>query len=159
MPSSKDKIEFKIKEDIMEPLRKTLYPEEDDFKKIKNRMNVKIGLILSKNPIFKKRINRGKVIYSVKKEQLIELLEAKRFLNIIKEQEETETTEEEIKEETIDTEQDKLLRAINELDTGEGADIEEVRKKINTLNFDALLEKAQQRGDIFYPKPGKIKTL
>jgi hypothetical protein len=48
-------------------------------------MSIVIGNSLSRNPIFKKRILKGKKVYEVAPEEFIELLEAKAFLKPIKE--------------------------------------------------------------------------
>lgn len=74
-------LEFKLFEEIVKPIGEELYGEE--FQKKKRSMSITIGNILTRNPIFKKRILRGKKVYRVNSSELNSFLEAKRYLKPI----------------------------------------------------------------------------
>lgn len=73
---------FRIKEDVVEPVGKRLYGE-DEFKLKKRSMGIKIGNLLSRSPIFHKREVVGHTQYKVDLSELKSLLEAKGFLKQI----------------------------------------------------------------------------
>ena len=75
--------EFKLFEDVVKPIGEELYTEE--FGKKKRSMSIVIGNSLSRNPIFKKRILKGKKLYKFTPEEFLSLLEAKAFLKPIQE--------------------------------------------------------------------------
>lgn len=53
----------------------------------------------------------------------------------------------------------KILSFIKDLDTGSGADIEEVVKRTEAPNADELIKKLIEEGEIFEIKAGKLKIL
>jgi len=54
---------------------------------------------------------------------------------------------------------DKLIEIIRELDTGEGADTEEVTSKSGIENADSMISSLLREGEIFEITSGKIKVL
>jgi len=53
----------------------------------------------------------------------------------------------------------KILEFVKDLDTGEGADIEEVKKRTGAPNSEELIRKLIEEGEIFETRPGKLKIL
>lgn len=53
----------------------------------------------------------------------------------------------------------KILAFIKDLDIGEGADIEEVKKRSAAPNAEEIIMKLIEEGEIFEIKPGKLKIL
>jgi hypothetical protein len=53
----------------------------------------------------------------------------------------------------------KILEFIKDLDSGSGADAEEVIKRSGAPDADALIRKLIEEGEIFELKPGKLKIL
>jgi RPA family protein len=53
----------------------------------------------------------------------------------------------------------KILEFIKDLDSGSGADAEEVIKRSSAPDADALIRKLIEEGEIFELKPGKLKIL
>jgi RPA family protein len=53
----------------------------------------------------------------------------------------------------------RILAFIRDLDTGSGADTEEVIKRSGAPNGDALIRKLIEEGEIFELRPGKLKAL
>jgi RPA family protein len=53
----------------------------------------------------------------------------------------------------------RILAFIRDLDTGSGADAEEVIKRSDAPNGDALIRKLIEEGEIFELRPGKLKAL
>jgi len=72
--------------------------------------------------------------------------------------EDGETKEESAREE-IQTDSEKLFSLIKELDTGEGADIDEVIKKSNVNDGEKAINSLLAEGEIFEVKPGRVKVL
>lgn len=73
---------FSLLDDVVKPIGEVLYGEEE-FNKKKRSMSTVIGNSLSRSPIFKKRVVKGKTQYSVGVYELTSLLEARGYLNII----------------------------------------------------------------------------
>jgi RPA family protein len=63
----------------------------------------------------------------------------------------------EITEEEHDYE--PILSMIDEMDTGEGVDMEAVKEKLDVPDPQGLLEKLLLHGEIFEIRPGRIKVL
>lgn len=59
--------------------------------------------------------------------------------------------------EEVEEPNEKIFNLIKELDKGEGADIMEILKKDN--NFEKIINKLLENGEIFEIKPGKVKVL
>jgi len=53
----------------------------------------------------------------------------------------------------------KIIEFIKDLDAGEGADIEEVKKRSGAPNAEELINKLIEEGEIFEVKAGKLKVL
>lgn len=53
----------------------------------------------------------------------------------------------------------KILEFIKDLDTGEGAEIGDVKKRSNAPNAEELIKKLIEEGEIFEIRPGKLKIL
>ncbi len=53
----------------------------------------------------------------------------------------------------------KIISFIKDLDVGEGADIEEVKKRSAAPNAEELIKKLIEEGEIFEIRPGKLKIL
>lgn len=53
----------------------------------------------------------------------------------------------------------KILDFIKDLDNGEGADIEEVKKRSNAPDAEELIKKLIEEGDVFEVRAGKLKIL
>ncbi|MBU1198449.1 MAG: hypothetical protein KKF46_08695 [Nanoarchaeota archaeon] len=53
----------------------------------------------------------------------------------------------------------KILEFIKDLDTGEGAETEEVIKRSQAKNAEELIQKLIEEGEIFEVRPGKLKIL
>jgi len=75
---------FNLFRQIIEPVGLSLYGEETFQKKKKRSMSIIIGKILSRNPIFKKRQVKGVTQYTTSLKDFEALLEAKGFLEQIK---------------------------------------------------------------------------
>lgn len=71
---------FTLLDDIVKPIGLEIYGEEE-FKKKKRGMSIVVGNSLKRNPIFKKRVVKGKTQYKVNFEEFKSLLEAKNFLS------------------------------------------------------------------------------
>ncbi|MEK6963168.1 MAG: hypothetical protein AABX70_01980 [Nanoarchaeota archaeon] len=54
---------------------------------------------------------------------------------------------------------EQILAQIKQLDTGEGADIDEVLKAINAENGEKVIRMLLQEGEVYEIKPGKLKLL
>ena len=65
---------------------------------------------------------------------------------------------EDVKEEVVDESQkNKILGIIKELDKGEGVAIEDISSDVD--NLDEIIDGFLKKGDIFEVKPGKLKVL
>lgn len=53
----------------------------------------------------------------------------------------------------------KILEFIKDLDTGDGADTEEVKKRAGAPNAEELIRKLIEEGELFETRPGKLKIL
>ena len=53
----------------------------------------------------------------------------------------------------------RILEFVKDLDTGEGADIEEVKKRSGAPNAEELINKLIEEGEVFEVRPGKLKVL
>lgn len=62
-------------------------------------------------------------------------------------------------ENKIENKIEKVLNVIKELDTGNGADIEEVVVKSNLIDCDKIITNLIKEGEVFEIKAGKIKVL
>ncbi len=69
-----------------------------------------------------------------------------------------ENKKEESLEETLMPSQ-KICKMIKQLDLGKGANIDELKEKLNMLNIDKLLQTLLEEGEIFEIRPGKLKVL
>jgi len=65
----------------------------------------------------------------------------------------------ETKEESVENPYDKILNLIKELDSGEGADHQEICEKSQIKNCDDIIKGLLEQGEIFEIRPGKIKIL
>lgn len=74
----------------------------------------------------------------------------------------TKIEEEEIVDEEYDNNilpTEKIVKLIQQLDTGNGVLIEEVIEKSPLPETEKLLDKMLKRGDLFHNQPGKVKVL
>lgn len=53
----------------------------------------------------------------------------------------------------------KMLRIIKEMDSGTGADFEDLSNKLGSSDAEALVKKLLEQGDVFEVKPGRYKVL
>ena len=53
----------------------------------------------------------------------------------------------------------KVVAAIKELDSGSGADMQEIVNSLNVENPEAMIQRMLEQGEVFEIKPGKIKVL
>lgn len=51
-----------------------------------------------------------------------------------------------------------IIDAVNELDQGDGADVEEVASKLKDLDCDAIIDRLLKEGEVFETRPGRIKV-
>lgn len=74
-----------------------------------------------------------------------------------------ETTESIEEEELVDNESCsaaiEIRKLIKEIDTGNGADIEDVSRKSNIAETEGIIRNMLQAGEIFEIRPGKLKVL
>lgn len=75
---------FWLYDDIVKPIIEDLYGLDNESK-WKFKVSQKVGTFLKRNPRFKSRIVNGRTQYQISKEELESYLEAKRWLNYIKE--------------------------------------------------------------------------
>jgi RPA family protein len=69
-------------------------------------------------------------------------------------------SESSVKEEVVEGDvNSKVYSIIKQLDTGNGADIDEIIKKANISKCEEIIKKMLMNGDVFEIRPGKIKTL
>lgn len=73
--------------------------------------------------------------------------------------EEKKEKAEEISEETLNLADKKITELIRELDKGEGALIEEVKERVQLQNYEELIKKMLESGEIFQNLPGRVKLL
>jgi len=93
---------FVLQDDVVKPIGEELYDDEE-FKKKKRGMSIVNGNCLTRSPIFKKRVVKGKTQYKVKRTELISLLQAKKFLKIIEEKNPTFNPEKHSTQSTLST--------------------------------------------------------
>ena len=67
----------------------------------------------------------------------------------------TDDTNEKVETTSIE----KVIQTIKELDSGDGADIEEVKKGSDVTNSEEVLDMLLKRGDLFTIRPGRVKIL
>lgn len=67
--------------------------------------------------------------------------------------------EKEKKEENIEIPAEGIIELIKFLDTGEGADIDDVIKNSKLKEAEKIIDNLLKQGDVFEVKPGKIKVL
>ncbi|MBW3003633.1 hypothetical protein KY328_02425 [Candidatus Woesearchaeota archaeon] len=72
--------------------------------------------------------------------------------------EETNKTSEDEKPE-ISSEQEEVLGLVRNLDSGDGADFEDVIKKSKLQNAEEILNNLLMNGEVFELKPGRLKVL
>ena len=53
----------------------------------------------------------------------------------------------------------KMIRLIKEMDSGTGADFEDVSNKLGGADAESLIKKLLEQGDVFEVKPGRYKVL
>ncbi|MBI2134051.1 hypothetical protein HYU11_05195, partial [Candidatus Woesearchaeota archaeon] len=53
----------------------------------------------------------------------------------------------------------EIRKLIKEIDTGNGADIEDVSRKSNIAETEGIIRNMLQAGEIFEIRPGKLKVL
>ncbi len=54
---------------------------------------------------------------------------------------------------------EKVIKIINELDSGDGANIEDLISKLGITDVDRLIKNLTEEGEIFQIKPGKLKVM
>ncbi len=77
------------------------------------------------------------------------------LLDASKEEIITDDTNEKVETTSIE----KVIQTIKELDSGDGADIEEVKKGSDVTNSEEVLDMLLKRGDLFTIRPGRVKIL
>ena len=92
--------------------------------------------------------------------ELMNKLEAIKHRVIVEKPIEEEEIIEEI-EEVITSPKEDIINAIKELDTGDGVEIKKIAEVLNTDEkvVEDVLAELMADGDIYEPKPGKVKLL
>ena len=70
-----------------------------------------------------------------------------------------QVTEESMDEEVVSLPEHEVLKIVDKLDTGDGADVDEVIRAMNKEGAESLIDAMLKEGDIFQIKPGRIKIL
>jgi len=92
----------------------------------------------------------------------IELEKKEKLLKRIplrEEKPDNEVSKENLEESKSDTDSDKILTLIKKLDSGDGADLDEVIKESKDEKCENIINNLLMNGEIFELKPGKIKVL
>ncbi len=54
---------------------------------------------------------------------------------------------------------EKVIKLINELDSGDGANIEDIISRLNVVGAEKLIKSLTEEGEVFEIKPGKLKVM
>ncbi|MFC1728456.1 hypothetical protein ACFLZ7_03265 [Nanoarchaeota archaeon] len=94
------------------------------------------------------------IVRKIKNKNWVELRKIELSKNQPKE--EVKQAEEKVEDVVVESSTEKALNTIRKLDQGEGANREDV---INELKDQELISELLNHGEIFEPKPGKLKVL
>ncbi|MBT5273005.1 hypothetical protein HN695_07325 [Candidatus Woesearchaeota archaeon] len=86
-----------------------------------------------------------------------EIIETKPKEEIGKETE--EIVVEEIQEEKPENKIELIIKTIKEFDKGDGADIEEIISKLNSIKAESIISSLIKEGEVFEIRPGRVKVL
>jgi hypothetical protein len=161
---------FSLLEDIVKPIGLELYDNEE-FKKKKRSMSIIIGNTLSRNPIFKKRLVKGKTQFKVDFEEFKDFLEAKDFLKPILDILEVDKVEcvDSVYKEMALTSKEEVVANISNLedltffikanDNGSGVSKQQIANYSDNPEIEDLMNKAKVQGLVFENKAGYLKVL
>jgi len=85
----------------------------------------------------------------------------KEYVHEAKEETVTEEKYDNGKTESLEnlTNAEKVIKLINELDSGDGANIGDIISKLNIVGAEKLIKSLTEEGEVFEIKPGKLKVM
>jgi RPA family protein len=106
----------------------------------------------------KKWVDFRKKELSLRQKKEVEIEED--YISLKEDKPETKNQEKLIKQETENLgKAEIIIKIIDKLDNGPGADIEEVKKECNFDDVDKIIKSLMEEGDVFQIKPGRLKVM
>jgi len=96
---------------------------------------------------------------AIAEEEVIDEIHKDETKEIQEEAKDDEHKEEQHSKKTHESILDKVVKAIETLDSGKGAAIEEVMQQVQHDDCEKIIQKLIEQGEIFEVKPGRIKVL